>query len=171
MPYKHKQMVDHRPPDTMASSTKRCYFLELPPEVRVIIYNFSFGHSYAVSKLERDGLKLTRKDAKHLTSQSNLLRTSKQVLREAAPIYHKVVQTEVELLKNALVKRTLVKVTKFDEPVDLDCPFADFLQHDIYLNAITAFAKAVKELENSLKAWKKVEKKLVWAKDAEGNER
>jgi hypothetical protein len=155
----------------MASSTKRCYFLELPPEIRVMIYNFSFGYSSNACKLARSGLKLTERDAKHLTSQSKLLRTSKQILREAAPIYQKVVQTEVELLKNALVERTFKMVTKFDRPVDRGSPYGGFFQHGIYLDSIEAFAKAIKRLENSLRACKRAEKENSAIIGAEGNER
>ena len=91
-------------------------------------------------------------------------------MREAAPIYRNVVQTEVKHLKDALLERGLVKVTKFDKQVNRGCSFVGFIQRNVYVDAIEAFANAIRGLEVPLRACKRAEKEIGVATEAKANE-
>jgi hypothetical protein len=96
----------------MASSTTGCcYLLELPPELRVIIYDFCFNHCSRLPKgrtnkdeEEKVVAKYLIKDWVRLEKQragSELLSTSRHILLEAIPIYQKALRNKISLLKQA----------------------------------------------------------------------
>lgn len=93
----------------MPSSTGRCYFLELPPEIKVIIYNFCLNHCSKLPKRRMEQDEAWRIAAKYLIKdcvlllkhQPNLLSTSRHIMLEAVPVYQKALQNKIRLLKQA----------------------------------------------------------------------
>ena len=137
-----------------------------------MIYSFSVRHflqpSKARSRQSKDDRVLMAAigDTNRFTFQSSLLRTCRQVLREAVPIYQKVIQTEVvqtgiKLLNHALEDRILNKQGKPDGWSTPSHPEREGgALHVRYLEDIDAFANEVKGLEDWLKAWKGIEKMI-----------
>jgi hypothetical protein len=91
----------------MATSSGRCYLLELPPELRVIIYNFCFDYHSKPPKVARRNeaaeiaAQYLIKDCARLLKQSALLHTTRHITQEALPIYQKALQSKIGLLKAA----------------------------------------------------------------------
>ena len=88
----------------MASPTKRCYFLELPLEVRVIIYQLSFNNHSKLSMPSRNNTaevaaQHLKKDCARLLKQSAILHTNRNIMREALPMYQKALQIKIHFLK------------------------------------------------------------------------
>ena len=130
-------------------------------------YSFSIRHFLEASKelseqSKHDSVfRAAIGDTSRFTFQSGLLRTGRQVLREAVPIYQKGIQTEVKFLNHALVDLILNKDRKPDDWSALSRPEREhpFL-HVRYLEDIEAFAKEIKGLEDWLKAWRGIEKMI-----------
>jgi cell wall assembly regulator SMI1 len=94
---------------------------------------------------------LALKDARRFKFQAKLLCTSRQILCEAAPIYENAIQAELQLLE-----QTLARYPKpLQEVLLLDLHF-----YDIHRKDIVGLLKTINRLENSLKAWRRIEKEI-----------
>ena len=125
----------------------------------MIISDFTLVHFLEASKNrskqskdDRDFMALIG-DTSRFTFQTSLLRTSRQILREAVPVYRKVTQKEVKILHAGLVDRIL---NEYREPDNWTTPSRGYL-YRIMLQApfsadIDSFAQQINGLEDWLKA-------------------
>lgn len=105
----------------MASQTHPCYLLEIPAELHVSIYK----HYFEATPLEVDNTALHHQafrkvvhDCPQVEGQSNFIRTSRFIMREAHPIYTDVLNRQIGSLNT-----TVDMLGQKDESYHLRDPF------------------------------------------------
>ena len=141
---------------TAASPTPRCYFLELPAELRTIIYDHYFKSSLDIIALLEPGraqmvARALVKDSKRFHKKSSFLRTSRTLMHDAFPIYQKTMEGQLELLE--CVVDAAEQAMRESGTIHL--------LFDIHIGSIARLCNAKHLVEGLLVAWAKLEKSMV----------
>ena len=85
----------------MASSTQPCYLLDIPPELRLIIYEHVF-YEFSLAIKYTWTRKLSRNYREKVKELSEFLFTSRLIMREAHPVFEKPLIEHIAEVRSAL---------------------------------------------------------------------
>ena len=145
---------------TKAPPTARCYIVELPIELRAIIYIEYFKSSTNLSALldhasAQAVARALAKDSNNLRKKASLLCTCREILRETLPLYQKKLQLQQVHLKCALdgAEQAMGAAGNITE--------RGYFLVEYHLGSIADLRCAKQMTERSLVAWVQLEKNLL----------
>lgn len=115
----------------IAPQTQRRYLLEIPPEVRLLIYDFYFwdkvdGPTEAAKgdyiKAMSYATKAMAMDMVRFKTRLNLPRTCREIMREALPEYQILISLRIERSRSALARLAQAERTSEARPIELIWP-------------------------------------------------